>query len=270
MKDKEPSTKIYLTFCSLIFVFFLLFWLYNNFFVEPGSESFNYFSDSYTVMALFGAISGFLISKKWGGLQSIMGKSIIFFSSGLLFQALGQLTYTIYFYCFKIDAPYPSFGDFFYFGSIPLYIAAISNLGKASGIKVPLKKTENILISLLIIFIMLTFSYFFFLQGYEFDWSNPLVVFLDFAYPLGQALYVALTVLIYYLSRSVLGGIMRNKILFILIALVVQYVADYLFLYQNYRDLWTAGGSNELIYLIAYFMMSLGLIQLNELNIQKK
>ena len=89
---------------------------------------------------------------------------------------------------------------------------------------------------------MLAVGYFLFLQGYEFDWSDPLKVFLDFGYPFGQAIYVSIAILTYLLSRGILGGIMKGKILFILFALCMQFLSDYTFLYQSSKGTWSVGG----------------------------
>src|SRR6185369_3281343 len=105
-------------------------------------------------------------------------------------------------------------------------------------------------------------SYMIFLQGYEFDWSNPLRVFLDFGYPLGQAFYVSLAILVFILSKNFLGGLMRPKVLLILLAIAVQYIADYNFLYQAYNETWVNGGYGDYIYLISYFLMTFALINL--------
>ncbi|MDO8483179.1 MAG: hypothetical protein Q7S86_05185, partial [bacterium] len=48
----------------------------------------------------------------------------------------------------------------------------------------------------------------------------------------------------------------------ILTALVVQYVADYNFLYQFSLGNWINGGYGDYIYLISYFLMTIGLINL--------
>jgi hypothetical protein len=87
-------------------------------------------------------------------------------------------------------------------------------------------------------------------------------VFLDFGYPLGQAIYVSLALLTYLLSTKTLGGIMKNKVLLILFALAVQYAADYNFLYQAYAETWSVSGYGDVIYLFAYFLMAVGLLQL--------
>lgn len=219
------------------------------------------FASIYFVMALWGGIWGITVSKEWGGLKSLMGKAILMFSLGLFAQVFGECVYAYYTFHLNIEIPYPSLGDLGYFGSIPLYIYGILLLAKASGIGIKLKSLRYKLQAIIIPLVVLTIGYALFLRGYEFDWSDPLRIFLDFGYPLTQAIYVSLALLTYLLSKRVLGGIMRNKILFILFALFIQFLADYNFLYQVSRGTWVTGGYGNILYLSAYLIMSLGLIQ---------
>lgn len=221
------------------------------------------FSALYGSMALFGGLIGLGISKRWGGAKSLIGKSVLFISLGLLAQAAGQITYSMYTYLLHQEIPYPSFGDFWYFGSVILYILAMLSLLKALNVKTGIRSHKNKLIVLLVPIALLSLSYYEFLRGYEFDFSNPLVVFLDFGYPFGQAIYVSLALLAYLLARPYLGGIMKPVISFLIAALVIQYVADFTFLYQVSKETWETGGTNELMYLIAYFVMTLSLIMFN-------
>jgi hypothetical protein len=46
----------------------------------------------------------------------------------------------------------------------------------------------------------------------------------------------------------------------LIFAFVLQYAADFMFLYQHNNDTWKTAGLNELVYLIAYFVMTLSLI----------
>ncbi|QQG40611.1 MAG: hypothetical protein HYV37_03515 [Candidatus Levyibacteriota bacterium] len=220
------------------------------------------FANIYFIMPLWGGIWGIAVSRKWGGHKSLMGKAILMFSLGLLAQVFGENAYAYYSFILKIAIPYPSLGDLGYFGSIPCYIYGTYLLAKASGTSIKLKSLGNKLQAIIIPLVMLTIGYVLFLRGYEFDWSNPLRVFLDFGYPLTQAIYISLALLTYLLSKEVLGGIMKSKILFILFALLIQFLSDYNFLYQVSRETWVTGGYGNMLYLSAYFTMTLALIQL--------
>ena len=47
-----------------------------------------------------------------------------------------------------------------------------------------------------------------------------------------------------------------------------QYLADYNFLFQNSRGTWYNGGYGDYLYLLAYFLMSIGIIQLKTIHTQ--
>lgn len=254
----------------IIFSFFTLWWLSAHFlypFRIIDSNIYNlliqYYGSTYGILALYGSVIGFYASSKWGGFHSLVGRAIIFLSMGLLAQFLGQLFYTYYVYVLHIEVPYPSIGDVAYFGSIPLYILGTFLFAKASGFYIGLRSFTNKIHAVIIPFFMLITSYFFFLQDYQFDWNNPLTIFFDFGYPLGQATYLSFAILAYLLSRNTLGGLMKKKVVIVIIALALQYLADYTFLFQVSRGVWTAGGINELMYLLAYFAMTIGLLQLD-------
>ncbi len=255
---KEWQAKVSL----LLFVFFTAWWLIIQQKVAGSEANHNYFSDTYGLIALWGGIWGMYISVGWGGMKSLIGRTIIYFSIGLLMQEFGQLAYSYYYLFQGIAVPYPSIGDIGYFGSIPFYILGVFTLAKTSGIVISLKSIENKLQAVIIPFGTLVFSYFFFLRNYTFDLSNPLTVFLDFGYPLGQSIYISLALLTFLLSRKLLGGVMRGRILFFLLALVVQYLADFTFLYQASNASWIAGGFNDYLYLLSYFLMSMALFQM--------
>jgi hypothetical protein len=255
-------------FTVVIFLFFTLSWLLlhldnssakNTLF---GHSYLTFFGITYGLMALWGGICGIRVARGWGFAKSIMGKAIILFSLGLFAQEFGQISLSIIDYVFNIQGAYPSIGDIGFFSTIPFYIIGTFFLAKASGVKIGLRSFINKIQAVVIPLVVLIFGYLLFLQGYVFDWHAPLKVFLDFAYPLGDAVYVSLAVLTYLLSRKVLGGAMKNKIFFILFALVFQFITDYTFLYQSSRGTWSVGGVNDYMYFISYFLMTIGLLQL--------
>ncbi|MBI4225117.1 MAG: hypothetical protein HY617_02185 [Candidatus Sungbacteria bacterium] len=256
------SLKSFLTAVTFILFAALTIWWIMLLFL--GNEEQNLiWAASYQAVALWGGISGlFIISRLWGGLKSVMGRAITYFSLGLLFQVFGQSVFSFYNITLHIQIPYPSFADIGFFGSIPFYIYGTVLLGKASRISISLKSFRNKLQAIVIPLLLLVISYVSFLLDYQVDFSNKLRILLDFGYPIGQAIYVSIAILVYILSRNILGGIMKNKIILVLIALVVQYVADYNFLYQNLRGTWINGGYGDYIYLFSYFVMSLALVRL--------
>ena len=256
---KEWQAKI----AALFFIAYSVWWVLLQYSHLANNPAFDYFASTYCLMALWGAIWGIKIAQKWGGWRSLMGKSILFFSFGLFAQAFGQIGYSYYVMVLHIKVPYPSIGDLGYFGSIPLYIIGVSLLAHASGITVSVKTLLNKLQAIIIPLLLLVVSYDIFLKNYAFDWTHPLTVFLDFGYPLGQSIYIAIAVLTYLLSRKMLGGKMKKRVIFIMLALFIQYSADFIFLYQANTGEWLAAGINDFIYFVGYYIMTLGLLQLN-------
>lgn len=263
---QQWSVKIAVAF----FIFFTVWWVILQFMNLPPESDYNQlWGGTYGVVALWGGICGVIIAQKWGGFHSVMGRSILFFALGLLSQEIGQVAYTYYISFLHQPVPYPSIGDFFFYITIPFYIIAVINLARASGIHISLRSFRIKLQSLLIPTGILLISYFFFFQQYEFDWSQPLKTFLDLGVPVGQAIYISFAILTYALTRGVLGGLMKSKVLFILFALLAQYVADWTFLYQASREIWYTGGINDYMFFCAYVLMTLSLLNLNTQSIKK-
>src|SRR5581483_5234679 len=96
MKITKKQTYI-LTF--LVWGAFTVWWIGLHTFLHPQFNNIDnsvleWFSDTYGLMALIGALVGFNISKDWGGFRSYIGRAIIMFSLGLLLQEFGQLSYS--------------------------------------------------------------------------------------------------------------------------------------------------------------------------------
>jgi len=218
---------------------------------------------SYQAVAIWGALWGLTIGRTWGGFRSVMGRAILAFSFGLLMQDFGQTVFFYYNMFASVEIPYPSIADVGYFGSIPFYIYGAVMLAQASGAKLSLKSLGGQLVALVVPLAMLAASYLLFLRDYAFDWSTPVKIFLDYGYPFGQAIYVSFAILAFLLTQKTLGGTMKQRVLLILLALVVQYIADGNFLFQAAAGSWTASGYGDLLYLLAYFLMTIGLLNLH-------
>jgi len=253
-----------------VFIFYTCWWIILYFAQTTDTTFSELFSDTYGITALIGCFIGIGVGVRWGGWKSKMGRAVLAFACGLAAQAFGQFMYTFYFLTKGIEAAYPSLGDIGYFGSIPLYIYGAVVLADAAGIKFSLKKMHNALFAVVLPLGLLAASYYSFLVGYEFDFNQPIRVFLDFAYPLGQAIYISIALVTCVLSQRILGGVMRKKILFILIALILQYAADYLFLYQQIQETWVAGGVNDYLYLVSYFVMTMALFNIRISDVRSK
>ena len=248
---------------AVLFIGLSLWWMFLYFVYDAGLEQQNLiWAASYQAIALWGGLFGLMASRPWGGFRSWMGRAIIFFSIGLLLQNFGQTVFSYFNLVSEIEIPYPSLADVGYFGSMVLYILGIISLMKVAGVGFKWRNFNGKMQALLLPVLMLVFSYSFFLKGYELDWSAPLRMFLDFGYPLGEAIYVSCALLTLLLSRNILGGVMKKPLTYVMIALIAQYCAEFNFLYQASRLTWINGGYGDFMYMFAYFLMAVSLIKI--------
>lgn len=253
-KDKLAQISI------VLFIALSLWWAYIFLTRAEGTFQNDLFGFIYGAFSIWGGIIGMTVSSKWGGYKSIIGRAIISLSVGLFLQGFGQYSFWYLNSITGIEVPYPSIPDIGFFGTIPFYIYAAYLLAKSAGAKVSLQTFRNKLQVVIIPGVMLAVAYFLFLQDYEFDWSSPLTVFLDFGYPMGQAIYLSGAILTYSLSRKLLGGVMRFPILFLILAFGAQFLSDYT--YVLFKEIYFPGSFIDYFYLLSYFLMSLGLVQL--------
>ncbi len=264
MELKENIAKRTIFIPVIVFIILMIWGLFFVFTKsDPNSYNAQFWSAIYQIIAWFGVFYGIYFSNLWGGWKSQIGRANLAFASGLLAQSFGQFVFS-YFTYKQVEVLYPSIADIGFFGSIPLYICGIYFLYKALRSRNFFSSWSIRILALLIPVCILGFSYNIFLKGYQFDWSHPLTIFFDFGYPLGQAIYVSMAIITFITSSRFLGGIMKKPVLFFIVALFAQFVADYVFLFLSNRNFYI--GSNiifsDLLYLLAYFMMTLSLIKL--------
>ncbi len=254
----------------ILYIGLLIFWVWIRMQGLTEGPVNNLYGVLYPFISLIGGLYGiFFVSRTWGGFKSVMGRGVLFLSFGLLAEVFGQWAWSYYTIIQGIEVPYPSIADIGYFAIIPLYSYAMYNFAKASGIKFGLRTFLGKMQTLLVPIIMVTIAYFFFLKNIQVDWSNPTRTFLDFGYPGLEPIAVSIGILTYSLSRNILGGIMRSKILYIIFALVFQFITDYTFLYQAGTGTYYNGGIVDLLYTTSFMIMTLGVLFLGSIGESK-
>src|SRR5579872_5009640 len=107
---KEWEAKVAIVF----FLVMTAWWVYNNFIIGNSHvryDTFFDFGEFYGYIAVAGGIWGILISRRWGGFKSVIGRAILMMAFGLFAQEFGQLSYAWYNDIYKTPGPYPSLGD---------------------------------------------------------------------------------------------------------------------------------------------------------------
>lgn len=229
---------------------------------EKGTGVYLYFAATYGLVTIVGGVAGLIASRHWGGLKSYLGKALFFLSLGLLLTEFGQLAFS-YFTTFRdVELPYPSIADIGFFGAIPMYVLGSFYLLKTLNIKSVIKNAGTLkLIGLLLIPIaLMVITYLVNFKDYSAEDQGSLVIFLDFADPIGHLIYLSFTLLALTRAQSLMGGMLRKGLIIILIGFLAQYLADMNFLYQELNETWVNGGYGDALYLLAYSIMALGLI----------
>lgn len=258
------KTKTYragILILTILFLFFSIWFISFLFLDKFQKDSYVLLSEVYGLVALFGGIYGLIISKSLGGFKSYFGKAIIFMSLGLLLQEFGQLAYSYLNSIKHVAVPYPSWPDIGFFGSIPCYILGAYFLAKGLNVGGIIRKTPwKLVASVLLSAMIMSVSYWQFLKGYQTAGTPGKVIFFDFGYPLGQAIYVSIAVATLLSVRGLLGGLMRKPVLLLLFAFLLQYTADSNFIYQTIHETWGPAGYGDFIYMTAYYVLGLSII----------
>ena len=59
---------------------------------------------------------------------------------------------------------------------------------------------------------------------------------------------------------------MQGPIFFLIFALTLQYISDFVFLYQANHGTWHVGRIDDLLYCVSYLLMTLGVIYVGEVS----
>lgn len=268
MLNKAKSTPLILSI--VLFTVLSIWWAVLALTSQAEDFSRYIFGASYGVMALFGGIYGVVTSRKWGAYKSSLGRAILFLACGLLLAEFGQLVFSYYNIIKKELVPYPSLADIGFFGNMSFYVLGGFALAKVLGVSNQIKKNlRKLVVGIVLPVILLASTYKVFLVGYDPSGVSMLQKILDFGYPLGDAIYVSVALVALLCVARILGGSMRKPLMLLLFAFMVQYVADFNFLYQISHETWVNGGYGDFLYLFAYFVMTLSLIKIANVYSQK-
>lgn len=266
--DKLKSKLLNLT-PILLFVGYLIWWIYINY-IDPASktdfdtQARNDFTDTYSLVALAGSVAGFFISKKWGMLKSIFGRAIFYFSLGLLFQFLGQLVYGIAYRAYGIELASPGLGDIPYVLSYVSYLVGAHQLLRTIVFKGPVLKPWWVLVTTLgaVVAVVILESIMFLNLAVNDDRGLTYGV-LNVAYAAIQLPYFTVALIALLHSKRMSGGLLFRPVAVLLVALGVQFFADFSYLNESYHETWAPASFNDISFLSAYILMTISIIMID-------
>ncbi len=263
------KTNGFQKFFAVFFVFILTLWAYiqvRGFTGENASTINFWYSFLFGLIPFFGGLIGMLKSNIWGGLKSVLGKAIFFFSLGLFMWGFGENIWSYYNFFVGEPAPYPSIADIGFAPSIFFWIIGTYYLAKASGAMIAFKNHTWAKVLAYVVPIALSIVSYHVLVNIARggvlvpEGETSLKVILDIAYPLGDFLALTFALVVFALTRKYLGGIYRGAIGCILFGLAMMYFGDFSFSYTTTAGTFYNGNWGDLLLASGNFFMTFGIL----------
>ena len=262
--NNTKNKRIFLYLPLLLCIVYIAWWAAINFLGWPNRDN---YTDSYSLVALLAGVAGLMGAKQWGLFKSRLGATIGYISLGLIFQFLGHFIYALYFRIGHVELAYPSVGDIPFLLTGVAYILALYNLLKLLVVKGSIFRPVFVLITGITCTAILSYLvYVSFLKLGLHDERGSIYSALNVAYPVVQAVYFLLGLVALLQAKRMAGGRMFKAVLVLLVALIIQYVAEFSFLYQSYHNTWQPAGTNDLAYVIAYGLMAFAILMIENVR----
>jgi len=233
--------------------------------MAPGTINY-WYSFLFGLMPFIGGFIGMFIARKWGGLKTVLGKAIFFFSLGLFLWGFGENIWSYYNFFRGEPAPYPSIADIGFAPSVFFWIVGTVYLAKASGALFAFRNSKWARIFVFIMpIILLMVAYYMLIvvgRGGILISSNETILktVFDIAYPLGDFLALTFALVVFTLANKYLGGYYRKAIASILLGLAIMYFGDFSFSYTTTVGTFYNGNWGDLLLASGNFFMTMGIL----------
>lgn len=215
-----------------------------------------------TVIPVVGGLYGLYLARFWGAFRSVFGRGVLFLALGLLGWSFGDFVWSYYNIFRQVEVPYPSVADFGFFSIVPFWFLGMTQIARASGARYALRTARGKILLVAIPILVFVLSYYLFLADKTIEQGDPLKVFFDIAYPLGDMFTASAAVLALLLTAGFLGGRMRVPILVLIVGFIVQYLADFSFSYTSTTGTYFNASWVDMLYLTSQFIVSFGVAML--------
>ncbi len=188
-----------------------------------------------------------------------------YFAYGLMGQGIGLVIWVAY-NLTGTEVPYPSLADLGYASLIPCYIlASLYFIGspKADDALQFLRRKDVLLFTIPIGILLGGYMYYAAFAGQS-VLIRQITSILNILYPLGEMAPVMIVLYGYIKQKLTMQTSEKMIILFLIAALIFQFVTDYTFVIRSQLGLYGNGDIVDPMYATAYFMMSIALVIMHE------
>ncbi len=273
MSTVKPSTiKWFKMFLGIFGTLSISYWFYYYVYLATEiREYYSVFGILLTILTLFGVISGFIVQNKWGSYKSLVGRSLLFITLGLLMWFVGNIIYLIISLS-QVGGTemYPSIADYFFILIDPFYAVALLIIMKYSGVMSKFKKVYSYLILLLVPIACVYANYLLFFSDYS-SLKDILVseLVFDLVYTFGSIAVMTLVILAFALSLGKLGGMFKKSLYMFFIGFALQYIADVFYSLRMDIELYNNGGVGDVLFFCSVFFIIFGVLFLNPSNLKE-
>lgn len=213
------------------------------------------FSLIYGSIFTSGAILGIANGLKFG-MKSKVGKALIALGFGLFSWQVGLWIWVYYNIVLNLEVPFPSLADIFFLLTFyPLLIYGCFNLLQLYTPKIERHiKIESVVVVILSLVAICGFVIPPFIDPEAGIFSN----FISIAFPVGDALLIAIALM----ALRIGGRKIHPSLLILVIGFFVQFAADIAFSYRTTQEIYWNGDIADVLYTLAGFTMSLGVLEL--------
>lgn len=220
-----------------------------------------WFNGIYGLVYLVGGLIGLSAIPRLGGLRSTVGKGIFYTSAGLIAYAIGQTIWLRYTLLGK-EVPYPSISDVFFVLLMPLLLMGIRYIATLFTPTIKPRRVIEFIFFTVVILVITTL----YINQPDIDRNLDLLTkVLDIYYPFADAVILSLGIV----ALRVVGGKFNTVIIFISLGALLQALADTLFIHETFDSRYWNGDTSDLLFSLAGFAISIGLMSLISLFTQE-
>ena len=217
------------------------------------------------LIPVIGAIYGLISAHHWGGLTSVLGKTMTFLSLGLLSWGGGMVGWLMYIFVLgQTEVPYPSPADFVFMLSQMFWLLGSIYLARVIGAQYGLRSKNGKLLVVLVPICAVLISYILLVlvarDGVLAIDAIDLKTFFDIYYPTGTTTSLAMVSVVFFLSHKFLGGKYRSAVLTLYLGFVCQYIGDFWYSYGTTKEIYFNGHWTDMMFTLAMFLIAKGIM----------
>lgn len=200
----------------------------------------------------FGAIVAFLSLRQISH-SSVLGKTLLGVGLAIVLYGIGDMVWGYYAFFSGREIPYPSWSDVFYIAYYPAIIyACVGLLSAARGLVKWTHIAEGCILGLISAIVILGYII---RPDASAGWNSLHTIF-DFAYPLGDIILLTFS----YICLRSLGGTLKKSTLILVIAMIIEAVADIVFTLTTENGTYYNASLVDLLFVLNIYLLTLVVI----------